>query len=65
MARSTYIYVAFDSEDQFIMAGTVKREVINWIKNNKSVCVHQVARVCDGGEICGYLDLDKELGKGQ
>ena len=61
MARSTYIYVAFDYDGQFIMAGTVKREVINWIKRNPSILVHQVARIYDCGEICGYLDLKKEL----
>lgn len=61
MARSTYIYAAFDYDGQFVMAGTVKREVINWIKRHPSIRLHQVARVRDGGEICGYLDLEKEL----
>ncbi len=64
MARSKYIYVAFNHDSHFIMAGTVKREVIRWIRRNPSIHVHKVERVCDGtGEKCGSLDLVKELGE--
>jgi hypothetical protein len=63
VARSTYIYVAFDYDGQFVMAGTVKREVIYWIKTHPSIRVHEVLRVRDGGQECGSLDLAEELGK--
>lgn len=64
MARSKYIYIAFDYDGQFVMAGTVKKEVIGWIQHNPAIRIHEVVRVADGkNNKCGVLDLAKELDK--
>lgn len=68
MARSTYIYIAYDQDRTIITVGTVKKEVIKFVKQHLSRYPQDRCREirrymdCRGG-MHNFLDLDEELGK--
>ena len=59
MARSTYIYMACDYYGDVIVIGTVKHEVLTYVKKNYPACT-TIRRYRDGyGDEYTLLDFDK------
>jgi len=55
MARSTYIYIAY-AEDTLLVAGTVKREVMSFLKRYFPTTEVEIRRYRDGrGSACAVL----------
>lgn len=61
MARSTYIYIAYDHYGELLVAGTVKREVIGYVKKHNRESTSCIQRYRDGkGYESTFLDLENE-----
>lgn len=60
MARSTYIYVAMDKYDSIIVVGTVKREVIQKVRDRWKHIVVAIYRFYDCSDAPSTLVDPKE-----